>query len=88
MLLKNVIDVCIGYFTAVLRERLLHVSLCDLAGVVNVKLVEYGLQSLFREVLRYINRCCDELTVVDSFVFGEVKLPDNVIDFFLTEVHV
>lgn len=87
MLLEDIVDVSIRYFATIFCKRLLHVFLRDLARIINVKLVENGLQSLFCHVLRNVNRCSNKLAIVNSFVLGEVKLPDNVIDFFLPKVH-
>ena len=88
MLLEDVINVVFVDVPTVLGESLLQVIFCNLAGVVDVELVEYGHESFFGEELVDVDCCCDELTVVDPLVFSEVKLLDNGLDLFGVDTHI
>ena len=88
MFLKNVINVRVFNFTTILWESLLQVCLGDFSRIVNIKLVKYRSQSFITQILININGRCDEFTIINSFVFSEIQFFYDVIDFFLTQIHI
>jgi len=88
MLFEDLINISLCDIASVFREGLLEVFLGNLSAVIDVELVKYCLQSLFAEVLTHIDSCCNELTVVYSFVLSEVQFFDDVFDLFCTHIHI
>jgi len=85
---KDVIDILFGDLTTIFGKSLFQVFFCDFTTIVNIKLVEDGRQSFIAEILSYIDRSCNKLTIVNSFVLREIQFLDNVVDFLLSQIHV
>ena len=87
MLLKYVIYVRILDLTTIFRESLFQICLCNFSWIVDIKLIEDGLQSIFREEFVYINSSCNKLTIIYPFVLCEIKIFNDALNFFLTKTH-